>query len=180
VDVHFEALFGTTEFKKAPQAGDPARGQFLHDLYEKQLTEVCGFPYVQSFEMVNNLGKTGCYLFYCSRNITGLKIMKEAMWKVAPGGDFKFSDRLAGQSILFEESIDTRPLQANLMDHFAGRTVSIADIENYTLVHTPYAKSHVKTRTLKPMQEAGLIDSPNQRRAGTFPEGTLVTFPSRR
>ena len=33
-------------------------------------------------------------------------------------------------------------------------------------------------RTLAPMQRAGRISSPNQKRKNTFPDGTLIVFPS--
>lgn len=177
VDSHFEALFGTDAYRSAPPAGDPNRKTFLHDLYQMQLKEVCGFPYVQSFEMVNSAGKTGNYLFFCTRSIKGLEAMKEAMWKVAPGGDFRYSDLLAGQTILFQDDVDTSALREELLRHFSGSTVEISEIEEFTLVHTPFAKSHVKKRTLAPMQRSGLISSPNQKRKNTFPSGTIVKFP---
>jgi len=176
VDDHFEALFGTDEFKNAPPAGDPGRGPFLRDLYERQLTEVCKFPYVQSFEMVKSGNKIGYYLYYCTRSIKGLEIMKEAMWKVAPGGDFSFSDDLAGQPILFEVDPDTNPLRVALLDEFSGELVDIRDIQEFTLIHTPFALTHIKSKTLAPMQREGLIDSPNQRKRNTYPDGTLVQF----
>lgn len=177
VDKHFEALFGTDRFKDAPPAGDPGRKKFLHDLYQEQLKTRCNFPYVQSFEMVNTAGKTGNYLFFCSRSLKGLEIMKEAMWKVAPGGGYRFSDLLAGQTVLFDDEPDTMPLRQALLKKFAGKTALIDEIEIYTLVYTPFCKTHVKRRTLAPMQREGLISSPNQQRRCFFPDGTLVTFP---
>jgi three-Cys-motif partner protein len=176
VDKHFEALYGTDKFKDAPPKGDPNRKIFLHDLYQRQLKEVCGFPYVQSFEMVNKNNRTGYYLFFCTRNLKGLVNMKEAMWKVAPGGDFRFSDLLAGQTVLFGDDPDTSVLQQELARKFAGQRVSITTIEEFVVVNTPFCKSHVKRRTLAPMQKEGLISSPNQGRKYTFPDGTLIDF----
>lgn len=177
VDPLFEALYGTDEFKQAPPAGDPRRKTFLHDLYARQLKSECGFEYVQSFEMVTDKNRTGSYLFFCTRNLKGVEIMKDAMWKVAPAGNFRFSDLLAGQTILFGADVDTTPLQQELRKRFSGRRVSIKDVEEYTLAQTPYTKSHVKRKTLLPMQQAGLIDSPNQKRPFTYPDGTLIDFP---
>lgn len=177
VDDQFEALFGTRAFKEAPPAGDPRRKSFLHDLYQSQLEKLGGFPYVQSFEMINSGGKTGNYLFFCTRNIKGLETMKDAMWKVAPGGDFRYSDLLAGQTILFQDDeVDTSPLRNELLRNFAGKTVDISKIEEYTVAHTPFTKKHVRKRTLAPMQRDGLISSPNQKKNNTFPDGTLVRF----
>lgn len=178
VDVHFEALYGTTDFKNAPAAGNPGRQQFLHDLYERQLKQVCGFKHVRSFEMVGSNGKAINYLFFCTNNTTGFDRMKGAMWKAAPSGDFRFRDSLAGQPVLFQTEPDTTPLQAQLLETFAGQTVDIGSLEKFVVESTPYVSSHLKRRTLVPMQDAGLITSPNQKRKGQFPAGTQVTFPA--
>jgi hypothetical protein len=176
VDPHFEALFGTPEFKSAPPAGDPARKTFLHDLYRRQLSLVCGFPYVQSFEMVNSTGRTGHYLFFCTRDLTGFDRMKGVMWKLAPHGTYKFSDFLAGQEVFLADEVDTAPLRAALLDRFNTGVTSIEQVQEFVVGNTPYLQSHIKLRTLKPMQEAGLVTSPNQRRKGQYPPGTLLDF----
>jgi three-Cys-motif partner protein len=177
VDDHFEALFGTDEFKNAPPAGDPMRGQFFHDLYENQLKEVCGFEYVRSFEMVNSQGRTGNYLFFCTRNLVGLDRMKAAMWSVAPSGDYRFSDIMAGQPILFDVDPDTTLLRDALQAEFAGRDVSITEVEEFTVAQTPFVTGHIKRRTLGPMQKAGEVQVVNHARKNSFPYGTILRFP---
>lgn len=176
VDQHLEQLFGTDEFKDAPPSGDPRRGEFLRELYERQLREFCGFPYVQSFQMVNRRGKTGNYLFFCTRSLKGLSVMKEAMWKVDPSGGYRFSDLLHGQPVLFEPDVDTAPLQRELAAIFRGQCVSIEEIENYVVAYTPYCQSHIKRKTLAEMQRRNQISSPNQRTRNTYPAGTMVQF----
>ncbi|MGU3643880.1 three-Cys-motif partner protein TcmP [Microbacterium sp. C23T] len=176
VDEHFTQLFGCEEYKQAPKAGDPTRKSFLHDLYQRQLRTVCGLPYVQSFEMVNADNRTGYYLFFCTRNLTAFDKMKSVMWKVDPMGGNRFSDVLAGQTVLFQSDVDTEPLKHALLERFRGQTVGIHEVWSYVVGETPYVSGHLKLKTLKPMQQAGLVSSPNQKRAGQFPEGTLVTF----
>ena len=176
-DRAFERLFGTDEFKSAPARGAASRGQFLADLYERQLRDVAHFKFVQRFRMTGHNGKTIYYLFYCIRNIKGMKIMKKAMWSVAPDGDYHFSDQFAGQDVLFEPNPDMGPLRDALVGKFAGRRVSIEQVEEFTLVNTPYHDGHLKRVTLAPMQRAGLISSPNQTRKNTFPSRTLIDFP---
>jgi len=177
VDHLMEPLFGTDEFKNAPPAGNPGRGPFFVDLYERQLRDLCNFKYVQRFEMINEDGRTPYYLFYCTRNIKGLEIMKDAMWAVDPTGSYQFSDKLSGQSILFQDNPDTQPLRRALLAQFAGQTVPVSTLEEFTLVRTPYKKTHLKRQTLAGMQRDGVITSPNQRKRNTFPEGTLIEFP---
>lgn len=177
VDPLLTALFGSEEYKNAPPA-DHGRAQFIHDLYERQLRKECNFAHVCSFAMVNKTGHTGSYLFFCTRDDQAYDKMKQAMWALAPGGDYRFDDRLAGQPVLFEDEANTGPLQDELVQHFAGRTVPVQDIIQYVVRETPFHSGQVKVKTLKPMQTTSRISSPNQKKKGTFPDGTLVTFPA--
>jgi three-Cys-motif partner protein len=124
VDGRFEALLGCDEFLNAPERG-PERGQFLHDMYESQLRRVRSFAHVRSFAMVNETGHVGHHLFFCTRNLQAFDRMKYAMWSLDPSGEYRFEDRLANQPVLFAGKLDTRPLQDDLAQHFAGQTVSI-------------------------------------------------------
>lgn len=177
VDQHFTALFGCDDYKDAPPEG-PSRGQFIHDLYERQLRQVCNFAHVCSFRMENGSGHTGSYLFFCTRNDNAYDKMKAAMWALAPGGGYEFRDRLAGHPVLFGDEANTEPLQYELAQHFAGRTVPVKDVVDYVIARTPFHSGQVRVKTLKSMQQAGRISSPNQTRKGTFPNGTLITFPA--
>jgi three-Cys-motif partner protein len=69
IDDRLTELFGTDLYEQAEGLTGDERKAFLHDLYQSQLMEVCGFSFVKSFEMVGNRGKTGYYLFYGTRNI---------------------------------------------------------------------------------------------------------------
>ncbi|MBO9523513.1 MAG: three-Cys-motif partner protein TcmP [Nocardioidaceae bacterium] len=176
VDDRFEELFGCDDFKNAPASGEERR-IFLHDLYESQLRKVCSFAHVRSFAMVNEKGRIGNYLFFCTRDLQAFDRMKAAMWSLDRSGEYRFEDRLADQEVLFDPELDTRPLQDELALHFAGRTVSIDEVVNYVIADTPYYSGQVRRSTLKPMQADGRISSPNQVRRGTYPAGTLITFP---
>ncbi|WP_439081005.1 three-Cys-motif partner protein TcmP [Streptomyces sp. WL006] len=177
IDHVLDELFGTTEYKKAGSVRGQTRHQFLHDLYQRQMSEICDFPHVQSFAMINRTGHIGYYLFHGTRDPKGVELMKEAMWKVDPGGGYKFSDRLAGQEVLFTEmGVDTTPLRLALLQEFAGRRVPIACIEDFTLLHTPYKRSHLRRPVLTPLEKDGVIKVERLGRAG-FPAGTWVTFP---
>ncbi len=177
VDTHFDALFGCAEYRNAPMGGRE-RQAFLHDLYESQLRSICGFKFVRSFGMINKGGHTGNYLFFCTNSALAYDRMKEAMWKLSPSGDYKFDDRLAGQQILFGNEADTAPLQDELASHFAGRSVNFEVVSQYVVSETPFYSGQVKKLTLKPMQNEGRISSPNQKTKGTFPDGTIIEFPS--
>jgi three-Cys-motif partner protein len=177
IDDRLTDLFGTEEYKDASLLNGAQRSQYLHDLYKRQLHEVCTFPYIQSFSMYDLRGKRVYDLYYCTREPIGLDRMKQAMWKIAPSGDFSFRDRFADQDVIFGEEVDTGPLQQHLLMHFAGRAVTIEEVVDHVIVATPYASNHVKRTTLAVMQREGMISSPNQKRKNSFPDGTIVIFP---
>lgn len=176
IDDRLTALYGNDDYKGAASLTGSERSTYLNDLYKQRLHDVCNFPYIQSFAMFEDRGKRVYDLFYCTREPLGLDRMKQAMWKVAPSGNFTFEDRLAGQTVLFGSDVNTQPLQDHLCEVFAGRAVNIQSIIDHVIVATPYHSSHVKKRTLAPLQKAGRISSPNQRKANTYPAGTIVQF----
>lgn len=176
VDDHFEALFGCEEFKSAPPAGNPGRGEYLIRLFERQLGKVANFRYVQSFAMKNGAGILGHYLVFATRSLKGLDKMKQAMWKLDPLGRYSFSDRLAGQEVLFGSTPDTGPLRDALLERFGGSSVPIQVVVDWVVATTPYHSGHVKRATLKPMEADQLITATNRRRCGEYPNGCTVTF----
>ncbi len=121
------------------------RVEYLRAVYKRQLHQRVGFDYVQSFGMINDTGNIGYYLFHGTRHRNGVKLMKDAMWKIDPGGGFTFSDRMAGQNVLFTLKPDLRPLRAELLCHYAHqRGVSVKDLEWHALLYTPYRETHVR------------------------------------
>lgn len=180
VDHHLGRVFGCDDYQQARVLSrGERRRQFLHDLYEHQLREVAGFPYVRRFQMFNQQGHNVYSLFFGTRNLRGLKVMKEAMWKVDPGGTYRFSDRLAGQTVLFGKT-DVEPLRQAIMWNFAGQTVGVEEIERFTLVNTPYSASHYNRAVLKPLEKEERIEvvsTPRERRY-TYPQHTVIRFPS--
>src|SRR5207249_3836947 len=94
-----------------------------------------------------------------------------------PVGGLRFSDRLAGQQVLFGREFDDRtPLSAALRARFAGQQeASVEEVERFVLIDTPYSASHYKP-VLKALQLSGDIEPVNQRRGGQFPPGTTIRF----
>lgn len=91
---------------------------------------------------------------------------------------WRFSDLLAGETVLFQPEVDTEPLKHALPKRFRGQEVDIQEISDCAVGQTPYLSGHLKLKPLKPMQKAGLITSSNQKREGQFPAGTRISFPS--
>lgn len=173
---HLRELFGTDAYHEADGRSSAERKHFLHDLYRDQLRAVGGFDHVHSFEMIDR-GRTLYSLFFGTRSIDGVRVMKDAMWAVDPVDGLRFSDRLGSQSVLFTPDPDPTPLRDAILEHFAGQTVNVEDIERFVLTETPYKASHYKKQVLKPLQQEGLIEAVSgQNRRGTFPEETVLRF----
>jgi three-Cys-motif partner protein len=177
VQGHLRDLFGTNRYAEAAGLDAASRKLFLHDLYREQLQEQGGFRYVHSFEMINRQGHTVYSLFYGTRSIAGLRVMKDAMWAADPVGGVRFSDQLAGQSVLFGDEPDFGPLRTAIMEKFSGRTVTIAEVEEFVLVETPYKAAGYKTKVLNPLEADGLLEVPTiRKRPLTYPSGVELSF----
>lgn len=180
---NFDALFGCPGWRRAcTLVGPSKRREFLHDLYRHQLQNAAGATYVRSFQMLNQGNRTDYFLFFATRSIDGLKKMKEAMWKVDEMGGIQFSDATdPRQMVLFDGGPEPGDLRRRLQTEFRGRIVSVDDIENFVVVHTPYRETHFKRQVLKPMEldippEIKITDAPGRRIPGTYPSGTMIEF----
>jgi hypothetical protein len=78
------------------------RAAALTDLYRKQLRTIARF--VRSFELRDKNDRVVYHLFFASKNSLGHLKMKEAMWKVDPRGEFRFSDATNPQQQVFFRS----------------------------------------------------------------------------
>jgi three-Cys-motif partner protein len=177
---NYDALFGTDDWRKATAIKDPEeRRRFIHDLYLGQLKKLARF--VRSFEMLNKGNRTDYFLFFATNEILGLEKMKEAMWKVAPGGDYQFSDYTDSRGVmsLFGENPDFARLGAMLLERFRQVEIGIEAIEEFVVAETPFLQTHIKRSTLAPMEEGkqvAVLNPKPGRRRGTFPPGTVIRF----
>lgn len=175
---NFDTLFGTKDWQKGVLLTDPVeRNRSLHDLYMRQLREDARAKYVRSFEMRNNQGRVDYYLFYATNNMTGLKKMKGAMWKVDEAGEFRFSDATnPNQAVLFEYSPDFGALRRQILQHFGGREATVGEIEEFVLAETAFRETHYKVQVLKPLETAGVVEAinpPSGRKSGTYGKKSL-------
>ena len=177
---NFDTFFGTHEWREGVGlAGSQARNRFLHDLYGRQLRDAAGAKYVRSFEMRNERDVVDYYLFYATNNMLGLKKMKEAMWRVDQGGEFRFSDATdRNQAVLFGNEPRFDLLQRQLVAHFRGRDASVEEIEEFVLAETAFRETHYKRQVLRPLELAEssmiqVIDPPPGRRRGTYSEKSM-------
>jgi three-Cys-motif partner protein len=173
------SLFGTDEWKKARVFSGQVRLRFLHDLFYRQLKSECGLTHVRSFEIVSATNPNAGYtLFFGTKHKLGLERMKESMWSIDPVAGQRYKDTTElGIQPLFEPQVDTTPLRDALIDHFGTKPFSIEEAFCFTLVDTPFIPSHVKTRTLKPLEQDNKLEVLSERkRRFTYPDGTRMRF----
>jgi len=158
--------------------GQDDRVQYLRGVYKQQLHVRAAFDYVQSFGMINSTGNVGYYLFHGTRHPQGVKLMKDAMWNVDPGGGYMFSDRLAGQDVLFEREPNLMPLQWDLLRRYAGQcSVTVKDIEWHTILETPFRETHVRP-VLRRLEADKAIQVYRPLGKKQFSDGVTISFPN--
>ncbi len=169
---NFDRLFGTSDWRPLIQLkGAKERRQAIHALYQKQLQSLGAF--VRSFEMRNKNDATDYFLFFATKNTTGLRKMKEAMWSVDQSGEFTFSDATnPGQALLFEGKPNLAALRSEIVRKFAGTEVTVGGVERFVVEATAFRETHYKG-VLKQLEAAvppGLVveGASPRRKKGTF------------
>ena len=175
--------FGTDKWQQVIPERDPhQRRNLLHNIYKEQLENEAGIKFVRSFEMVNMTNRTDYFLFFGTNNPTGLKKMKEAMWKIDEGGSFQFSDATysPAQPMLFEIEPDYNQLKKIILQNFKGKSVTIDKLEYFILTQTPFRETHYKKQILAPMEKSQppeiKVYCQDKRREGSFLPGFTVEF----
>lgn len=176
---HLDQLFGSPEWREGMDIEDSAaRKEFFYGLYERQLREA-GAAQVVRFELYH--GNRLVYaIFFATQSTKGSDRMKQAIWKVAPFGDFAFRGTHSSQLVLGMNDPDLRPLRTALRNRFGGEDwVSIAQVQEFVASdQTDFHTGQLKGCTLKPMEQAGEIeiDATTRSKKGTYPTGTQLRF----
>lgn len=173
---HLTAIYGVDSWMEALALTDtPSRKRFLFDLYKSRLREA-GATDVLHFELYRG-GNLVYAIFFATQHRLGANRMKQAIWRVAPFGDFTFRGLGRDQLSLELAVTDTMPFRQHLRDFAGDRWTTIEDLEDFAMSDaTPFHSSHLKQKTLVPMEREGLIEvrRPEGRRG--FVEGTVIRF----
>lgn len=179
-ETHLDDLFGCPDWRDGLQIPEGIQRKiFFYDLYEKSLRRA-GAEYVLHFELYKD-DRLIYAIFFATQHEKGCDVMKKAMWKTAPFGDFKFKSGTANQLTLGIETVNTSPLRKALHEEFGDKGwVKIELIENFMKTDkTEFHTGHLKRKTLSPMEKDGEIEvrssNPNRKR-GSFKEGTQLRF----
>lgn len=179
-EANFDSFFGTDAWRGCMSLVDPRhRNRFLHDLYLSQLRTAAGATFVRSFQMRNERDVADYYLFYATKNLLGLRKMKEAMWNVDESGEFVFSDAtVPNQLVLFAKAPRFEEVRSRILERFRGQEATVGEVERFVLAETAFRETHYKKQVLKPLELAdppGLqaIDPPPGRRRGEYGDPSL-------
>jgi len=185
----FDELFATREWRQGRKLRSGSRERFITGLYERQLRQVAGAAHIRSFKMLNVGNRTDYFLFFATKNPTGLRKMDEAMHKVDQRYGRVFSDRdNPNQLNLWGPQSDYAELRDLILHHYGGQEVPVDVIDQYVREHTSLHPSCIRP-VLRQLEQDRLegsiglevVSSPSKRRRrGTFPPGTVVRIsPSR-
>lgn len=175
---HFPTTFGTDEVLRiATQSGD--RVKALLSLYKKQLQAKAKF--VGQFDMHGRKDQKTYSLFFASNSPLGFEKMKEAMWSVDKAEGGKFSDFEPGavnQPGLFT----LQALSTQMHDHFQGRRVLMAEVEQFVIEQTDYLPKHAREVLIEREQNGEVsVECPAdyKRRKNTYKSDKVsIRFPS--
>ena len=171
-------LFGTDKWRDGLALQGDDKKDFFYGLYESQL-RAAGAKQVLHFDLYQ--GNRLVYaIFFASGHWKGADKMKDAIWKVAPFGDFAFHGTRSKQLTLGVEAVDFRPLRKALQDRFKGQGwVTIERVIEFVgSDETDYPSGRLKTPVLVPMEKEKLIevDPKTRKKTLTYPERAKLRF----
>ena len=174
---HLDELFGCSAWREGIDLTDgKEQKDFFYDLYKDQL-KANGAQYVVRFELYE--GEQLVYaIFFGTKNLEGCDKMKQAIWKVAPFGDFRFRGSQLGQLTFGDDLLDFSLLEKALQDRFASKEWQrIEDVEGFVKSDaTDFHSGHLKRKTLTPMEKNGKIEVERPPGRHGFVPGTRILF----
>lgn len=168
-------LYGTEEWQEGIDLEGEAKKDFFFGLYDAQLRKA-GATQVIRFDLYEG-GRLVYAIFFASKHWRGADVMKQAIWKVVPIGDFRFRGAHYGQLTL--DTVDYSRLQKLLQERFKGQGwVTIEQVLEFVgSDQTDFHTRQVKRPTLEPLEKQKLIEvDPTSRKKRGFPDGTRLRF----
>lgn len=185
-EIVLDEFFGCPEWReirKEQNLNPKVRCERLLNLYLQQLSTLGRATYTVPFEMRDRNNRALCFLVFGTKHVRGLDLMKQAMWQIAPEGNFQFSDyihnKYKDQLPLFPTKPDYDELSQLLWDHFNGQKVNMQEIADWVVVETRYCTTHIR-RALQLLEDRGQIRKWDgeklYERKHFFPERISVEF----
>ena len=194
---HIDALFGPERAERLRQAvsgQSPARREalILEDL--AQAIKGMGGRFVLPFRFKNAAGtRTSHSLVFVSKHFRGYEIMKDIMANESSISEqgvpsLTYSPAEADMPLLFSLNAPLDRLEEMLLVTFADKTLTKRQIYENHSIDRPYVNKNYRYALLNleaagkisvdPPLKVNVVSPQRARRAGTFADGVLVTFPS--
>lgn len=158
------------------------RLEALRGLYFQSLRNKKAAARILPFGMYDNSDKVLYDLIFLTNNELGFLKMKEAMWKADESGEFRFSDA-DEQQAKFQFQSHEDNLWKRLMQEFAGKEVSGANVSKFVELETLYLNKH-KTKALQKYESDSIdenrrivVSGRKNKRKGVYPDSVLIKFP---
>ena len=138
-----ERVFGHSDWRSVDRLPTAEKKPFLLGLYREGLHSA-GFPYVLTFEMIDEGGHS-LHLFFGTTNTVAVEKFKDGLWEVDGVSGQRFRDPRDPNQMSFDIlHPDFTPLESRILELLGGRDHSIAELRQYAHLETIYKKTHVK------------------------------------
>ena len=138
-----ERVFGHSDWRRVDRLPTAEKKPFLLDLYRKGLHSA-GFPYVLTFEMIDEGGHS-LHLFFGTTNKVAVEKFKDGLWEVDGVSGQRFRDPRDPNQMSFDIlHPDFTPLESRILELLGGRDYSMAELCEDALLKTIYKETHVK------------------------------------
>ncbi len=189
VKEHMDALFGEARAERLrtrlePLSPEERELEIVEEL-ARALKEMGG-KYVLPFRFRNEKGnRSSHHLVFVSKDFKGYEIMKGVMAGQSSSADqsvpsLEYNPATENQRLLFELSRPLDELEGQLLNDFAGRTLTMRRIYERHSVDRPFIEKNYKD-ALKNLEAKGAVEADPpacQRRKNTFANRVSVKFPA--
>ncbi len=175
---HLDALFGCTDWRRGVEIVDAQQEKdFFYTLYRNQLKQA-GARYVLHFELYQG-GRLVYAIFFGTKHLLGCDRMKQAIWKVAPFGDYVFRGTRTAQLGLDLDAVDPAALANELAAAFkSAEWIRVEEANEFAQSDlTDYHSGHLK-KALVHLETSKRIEikAGSRKKVRTFPDGTRFRF----
>ena len=138
-----ERVFGHSDWRSVDRLPTAEKKPFLLDLYRRGLHSA-GFPYVLTFEMIDEGGHS-LHLFFGTTSEVAVRKFKDGLWEVDGVSGQRFRDPRDPNQMSFDIlHPDFTPLESRILELLGGRDHNMAELCEDALFETIYKETHVK------------------------------------
>jgi three-Cys-motif partner protein len=152
-----DEVFGSPCWQRVHHLPANKKKEFLVSTYRDSL-KTAGFPFVVSFEMIDDTG-SDLHLVFGTTNRRGLEKMKDAMWQVDPVHGVHYRDPRDPNQMALEFNLHPHlePLIHALLRELTRLDCTLAQLQDHALLETIYRGPHA-TSALRSMLGQGLVE----------------------